>query len=142
MKVMVTALAIIWLVGCAQTPNHQLSPAGQSRLTLGIEYMKRNQLQRARLQLDQAYQDAPRSEAVIIALGQWYLRKENVKSALLLYQQALTWQPISGVLYSNYAIALCLAGEVDKALAMFEMAAASNQYVADNRARCAGRAIR
>ncbi|MGM0481831.1 MAG: tetratricopeptide repeat protein [Pseudomonadota bacterium] len=127
------------VAGCATAPNQQLSDAGKTRLTLGVEYMKRGQLERAREQLNKAYQDAPRAEAVIIALGQWYLRKENVNSALLLYQQALSWQPISGAMYYNYAIALCLAGNTQHALQLFEQAEQFQQDVAISRAQCLSR---
>ncbi|WP_404401615.1 pilus assembly protein PilF [Idiomarina seosinensis] len=132
-------LAGLLLSGCATSPAQQLSEAGQTRLTLGVEYMKRGQLQRAREQLNKAYQDAPRSEAVIIALGQWYLRKEKVNSALLLYQQALSWQPISGAMYYNYAIALCLAGNTEQALQLFAQAEQLQQQVAVSRAQCLSR---
>ncbi|MGM0525206.1 MAG: tetratricopeptide repeat protein [Pseudomonadota bacterium] len=132
-KLLVVSLLV---AGCAGAPSAQLSDAGESRLQLAVEYMKRDQLERARTHLDKAYSDAPRAESVIIALGQWYLRKENVKSALLLYQQALSWQPKSGALYNNYAIALCLSGNTQQALAMFDQAERFQQTVAANRAQC------
>lgn len=127
------------MAGCTGTPGAQLSDVGESRLQLAVEYMKRDQLERARTHLDKAYSDAPRSESVIIALGQWYLRKENVKSALLLYQQALSWQPKSGALYNNYAIALCLSGDTQQALAMFDQAERFQQTVSVNRTQCLSR---
>jgi type IV pilus assembly protein PilF len=132
----------IWIVlavalsGCSAAPNTSLSDAGQHRLNLGLEYMKRGQLERARQHLDKAYADAPGAEAVIIALGQWYLHKEKLNSALLLYQQALSWQPMSGALYNNYAIALCLSGHRQQALVMFDHAQRLQQDVVANRAQC------
>ncbi|MBT40954.1 MAG: pilus assembly protein PilF [Idiomarina sp.] len=130
---------LLWLAmlaGCSLTPNAELSDAGKTRLQLGLEYMQRDQLERARPHLDKAYNDAPRSEAVIIALGQWYLRKEKVNSALLLYQQALSWQPNSGAMYNNYAIALCVAGYRQQAMLMFDQAESLQQQVAANRKQC------
>ena len=132
----ITIVLVLTLSGCTATPNTQLSDTGQNRLNLGIEYMKHGHHERARHHLDQAYADAPGSEAVIIALGQWYLSKENVNSALLLYQQALSWQPMSGALYNNYAIALCLTGHWQQALVMFDHAQRLQQDVAANRAQC------
>ena len=129
-------LSLALIAGCSLAPNADLSDAGNTRLQLGLEYMKRGQLERARDHLDKAYHDAPRSEAVIIALGQWYLRKEKLKSALLLYQQALSWQPNSGAMYNNYAIALCLSGQWQQALAMFDHAERLQQTVIANRTQC------
>lgn len=135
MKLAIT-LSLTLVVGCSLTPKAELSDAGKTRLQLGLEYMQRGQLERARPHLDKAYHDAPRSEAVIIALGQWYLRKEKVNSALLLYQRALSWQPKSGAMYNNYAIALCVAGYRQNAMLMFEQAELRQQNVAANREQC------
>lgn len=130
------ALSMALIVGCSLSPNTVLSEAGNTRLRLGLEYMKRGQLERAREHLDKAYNDAPGAEPVIIALGQWYLRKENVNSALLLYQQALSWQPKSGAMYNNYAIALCLAGKWQHAMTMFATAERHQIDVEANRRQC------
>lgn len=135
MKLALT-LSLALIASCSLTPNAELSDAGKTRLQLGLEYMQRNQLARARPHLDKAYADAPRSEAVIIALGQWYLRKENINSALLLYQQALSWQPKSGAMYNNYAIALCLAGQWQQAMLAFDEAEKMQHAVTANRQQC------
>lgn len=129
-------LSSVLLCACSVVPNQNLSPAGEARLALGLEYMKRQQYDRARQHLNRAYQDAPAAETVVVALGQWYLHQQQVNSALLLYQQALSWQPMSGVIHNNLAIALCLSGKTQQAMAMFDKASALAQDVAENRARC------
>ena len=96
------------LIGCSSTANNTSVDA---HLRAGLAYLKQQQLDHAERHLKHAFLAAPRRIDTVLALGHWYLSKERVNSALLLYQEALSWQPMSGVLHNNYAVALCLSGQ-------------------------------
>ncbi|OIM99400.1 hypothetical protein BFR57_02185 [Idiomarina sp. MD25a] len=107
------------LSACAATGR---SAAADAHLRAGMAYLKQNQLDHAERHLKQAFLTAPRRIDTVLALGHWYLSKERVNSALLLYQEALSWQPMSGVLHNNYAVALCLSGQHQAAERAFAQA--------------------
>ncbi|MAF75600.1 MAG: hypothetical protein CMF17_07060 [Idiomarinaceae bacterium] len=87
-----------------------------------MAYLAQNQLDHAERHFKQAFLADPKRVDTVLALGHWYLRKERVNSALLLYQEALSWQPMSGVLHNNYAVALCLSGQQQAAQRAFAQA--------------------
>ncbi len=119
MRGLVTVSISLVLTGCSSTASNASADA---HLRAGIAYIKHQQLDHAERHLKQAFLIAPRRIDTVLALGHWYLSKERVNSALLLYQEALSWQPMSGVLHNNYAVALCLSGQQEAARQAFAKA--------------------
>ncbi|HAE89427.1 MULTISPECIES: tetratricopeptide repeat protein [Idiomarina] len=107
------------LTACSVSTDETVVDA---HLRAGMAYLAQNQLDHAERHFKQAFLADPKRVDTVLALGHWYLRKERVNSALLLYQEALSWQPMSGVLHNNYAVALCLSGQQQAAQRAFAQA--------------------
>ncbi|MCA1767571.1 MAG: tetratricopeptide repeat protein [Idiomarina sp.] len=132
------------LYGCAANPEKPVSEGKDVRLQLGLAYLAQGKLKLAYPHLQTALTNNPQSLDANLALGQWYLSTNDVDSALSLYQQALSWQPKSGALYNNYAVALCVAGDWKTALTYFDKVTLDPAYPhharADaNKAECLAR---
>lgn len=141
-----TALLLIAvaLYGCTANPERPVSGGNDVRLQLGLAYLAQGNLKLAYPHLQTAILNNPHSLDANLALGQWYLATNDVDSALSLYQQTLSWQPMSGALYNNYAVALCVAGDWKTALTYFDKVASDPAYshparVKANRAECLAR---
>lgn len=132
------------LYGCTANPEQSVSVGNDVRLQLGLAYLAQGKLKLAYPHLQTALTNNPRSLDANLALGQWYLATNDVDSALSLYQQTLSWQPMSGALYNNYAVALCVAGDWKKALRYFDKVTLDPAYphharAEANRAECLAR---
>ncbi|MCK7459404.1 tetratricopeptide repeat protein [Idiomarina aminovorans] len=129
------------LFGCAANPEKPVAEGKDVRLRLGLAYLAQGKLKLAYPHLQTALTKNPQSLDANLALGQWYLSTNDIDSALSLYQQALSWQPKSGALYNNYAVALCVAGDWKTALTYFDKVTLDPAYshharVDANRAEC------
>ncbi|ATZ73710.1 pilus assembly protein PilF [Idiomarina sp. X4] len=134
-------LIALALMGCTASSNDPLPVSKDVRLQLGVAYLTQGKLALAKPHLQAALEDSPHSLNAVIAMAQWHLAANETDSALSLYQQALSWQPMSGALYNNYAVALCMAGKWDDALRYFDKVSLDAQYPyhaksQQNRAQC------
>ncbi|MFD2631840.1 tetratricopeptide repeat protein [Idiomarina piscisalsi] len=134
-------LIALALMGCTASSNDPLPVNKDVRLQLGVAYLNKGRLELAKPHLQAAMKRNPRSLNALFALAQWHLAANETDSALSLYQQALSWQPMSGALYNNYAVALCMAGEWEKALGYFDKVTLDTQYLyhaksQQNRTQC------
>ena len=128
-------LIAVALYGCTANPEQSVSVGNDVRLQLGLAYLAQGKLKLAHPHLQTALTNNPRSLDANLALGQWYLATNDVDSALSLYQQTLSWQPMSGALYNNYAVALCVAGDWKTALTYFDKVRLDSKYSHHDRAR-------
>ena len=137
-------LVAIVLFGCTAKPERTVSAGDDVRLQLGRAYLAQGKLKLAYPHLQIALMNSPQSLNTNLAMAQWYLATNDVDSALSLYQQALSWQPMSGALFNNYAVALCVAGDWKTALTYFDKVTLDPAYphparAKANRAECLAR---
>lgn len=132
-----TALLIVALAlyGCTATPKATMPQGNDVRVQLGLAYLAKGKLKLAHPHLQTALTKNPKSLDAHLALAQWHLAANDVDSALSLYQQALSWQPNSGALFNNYAVALCVAGDWKTALLYFDKAQRDSAYPHHARAK-------
>ena len=131
--VAVTLLGALALLSCASKPHvnvpesqgqpvnrtAQLSEAADYNVQLGMAYMERGELERAKEKLERALKENPHSPQVHSALAPLYERLGNAAQADSEFQQALHLAPHSPEIANNYAVYLCSAKRIDDGVKRF-----------------------
>jgi type IV pilus assembly protein PilF len=132
-----TLLAAGLLAGCSgSTPEEKdaQSQAGQTRLQLGLEYLKQGDLPAARQNLEKAADAAPQDYRTQLGMALYEQRMGENSAAEQRYQQALKLAPNNGTVLNNYGAFLCSLGQYVPAQQQFSAAAVAPDYgqVADS----------
>ncbi|MGL5661570.1 MAG: tetratricopeptide repeat protein, partial [Aeromonas sp.] len=70
-----------------------LKAAAQTRLDLGIQYLRQGNAEQAKFNLDRALQYDPANAQIQVGFAYFYQKVGNVKAAEQHYKQALTMNP-------------------------------------------------
>lgn len=124
------------LAGCSGSEPGKDKPAaaGQTRLQLGLEYLKQGELQAARRNLQKAADAAPQDYRTQLGMALYHQRVGDSEAAGQRYQQALKLAPGNGAVLNNYGAFLCGLGQYGAAQQQFSAAiqAPDDGQVADS----------
>ncbi len=110
----------------ARTPN--LEAAAYKRLTLGLQYLAKGRLERAKFNLDRALQHAPNNPDVLVGLAYYFQKVKENALAEKYYKYSLDKAPKNGDNINSYASFLCEQGEYKKANKLFTKAIGLADY--------------
>ncbi|MGH8453003.1 MAG: type IV pilus biogenesis/stability protein PilW [Nevskiales bacterium] len=129
-------LALLLLAGCAtqgsQSGRKENNPRDAARINaqLGIEYLRKGDLELARGKLEKAVElDAKNAEAQG-ALALLYASTGELRKAEKHYDLSLGLQPDDPSVLNNYGVMLCSQGKYDKADLQFRRASQNTRYQA------------
>ncbi|MFC0225067.1 type IV pilus biogenesis/stability protein PilW [Serratia aquatilis] len=130
-------LAASLLAGCSSSvPDKDASSlaAGQTRLQLGLEYLKQGDTQAALPNLQKALDAAPGDYRAHLGMALYNQQTGDNAAAEQRYQQALKLAPGNGTVLNNYGAFLCSLGQYVPAQQQFSAAAQAQDYghVADS----------
>jgi len=130
----IIAILVLALNGCVTTSNSSLTDkadpviAVQRYVQLGLEYIKRNELHRARKHLGRALEIDPLDASANAALGLVYHQEDEAKTAEALFLKALESDPGFTRGRSYYGAFLYSEGRLEEALEHFQYAAQDTKY--------------
>ena len=132
-----TLLAAGLLAGCSGSAPEEkdaLPEASQTRLQLGLEYLKQGDLNAARQNLEKAADAATQDYRTQLGMALYEQRIGENSAAEQRYQQALKLAPNNGTVLNNYGAFLCSLGQYVPAQQQFSAAAVAPDYgqVADS----------
>ncbi len=131
-KILVTILCFTFIVLSACTTARAPQPANHSakyNVELGLGYLQRGEMARAKHKLLLAEQEAPHDPLVLDALGYFYERTGEPKRAETYFQDAIKLAPKRGAIQNNYGTFLCRQGHYQASLNHFAKAAADPHYL-------------
>lgn len=102
--------------------------ASEARVTLGLNYLKAGQWQRARDNLEKALDFAPNHDRALSAMAYYYQQVDAPEAAEAMYRRALRQSPHNGDVQNNYGVFLCSQQRYDEAIAAFEKALKQPDY--------------
>ncbi|MEJ2764287.1 type IV pilus biogenesis/stability protein PilW [Photobacterium sp. MCCC 1A19761] len=102
--------------------------ASEARVTLGLNYLKAGQWQRARDNLEKALDFAPNYDRALGAMAYYYQQVDEPEAAEAMYRRALRQSPKNGDMQNNYGVFLCSQQRYDEAIAAFEKALKQPDY--------------
>jgi len=121
-------LLLSLLVSCATTSSRQVA-ASESNVQLGLAYLQRGDLPRAKSKLLLAQTEDPQSAVVYDALGYFFEKTGELKTAESYYLQAIAVAQSKGRAYNNYGVFLYRQKNYRAAEKYFNLAAHDSSYV-------------
>ncbi|RXJ73176.1 type IV pilus biogenesis/stability protein PilW [Veronia nyctiphanis] len=122
------------LTGCV-TVTEEKSPSGsdtiqkaESRIALGLGYLKAGQWQSARRNIELAVQYAPKYYRSLMSYAYLLEEMDELDAAEKQYKKALRYSPKNGDVQNNYGVFLCRLERYDEAQAAFANAIAQPYY--------------
>ena len=101
---------VICLSGCASN-NNVTTPkperAAEINLELGVEHLRKGNLQQAKEKIDRALEQNPRYGRAHLVAGMLYNRLGDERSAETHYERAISLEPKNPEFKNNYAVYLC-----------------------------------
>ncbi|MDX1705329.1 type IV pilus biogenesis/stability protein PilW [Pseudidiomarina sp.] len=112
-------------------PTQQLDEqeAARVRLALGLQYLRSQNYQLAKANLERARDYTPDNPAVHTGLAYYYQQVKDFKRAEQYYRSAIKLNPDDGDTLNNLAVLLCSQGQYKEALAYFNEAVSQPEYV-------------
>ncbi|MDU0354410.1 type IV pilus biogenesis/stability protein PilW [Paraglaciecola aquimarina] len=104
--------------------------AAETRVSLGLSYLKAGQYSQAKFNLDKAFEFAPSSAEVNYALAYYYQQVEEREQAESKYRLAMDLDPENANISNSYGAFLCAQGQYQAAKPYFLKAINSRQYTA------------
>jgi len=98
-------------------------------IQLGMKYLERNDIQRAKRKLMIALEQSPELPEAWYAMGYYLESTNNIKASEKYYLKALQLAPNRGDVQNNYGTHLCRVGQYHKAIEHFKKAAADPGYL-------------
>jgi type IV pilus assembly protein PilF len=143
-------LPVLYISGCVTTttgigrPEGSREEAAQINLDLGISYLRKGDLEHARVKLEKSIRDQPDSPTAHRALGLVYEGMGEFDAAGEEYRLAVKQGPKDADALDQLAVFLCLHGSSEEALSLFDRAVAvplnSRRYIIyTNAGTCAKR---
>jgi type IV pilus assembly protein PilF len=131
-KVLLVTLVTAAITGCShqQTTQHEtdrvlpaaVTGAPQTRLQLGMSYLSHGDMAAARLNLQQALDNAPGDFRTQLGMALLEQKSGNKEAAQGYYQQAFHLAPQNGTVLNNYGAFLCSLGQYVPAQQQFSAA--------------------
>lgn len=124
LKLCCNLLAASLLIGCAGSPTETVSSsvAVQTRLQLGLEYLKQGDMQAAKQNLQKAVDAEPEDYRTQMGMALYNQQTGDSVAAEQRYQQALKLAPGNGAILNNYGAFLCGLGQYRAAQQQFSAA--------------------
>lgn len=122
---------VVGLSGCATSgglPPEDRIRAADANTQLGIAYLRRGDLQQALRKLQKAIEQDENSSSAHMAIAVVYERLDEPDLAQTHYRRALSLDPENSPAANNYARFLCGRGRLERALELFDRAAANPLY--------------
>lgn len=125
--ILLVTLAWIGLSGCVQQKryadsdrlvvekNASQARKAQTRIQLGLTYLKKGNTGQAKFNLDKALSFAPKLPDVHYSLGYYYQTVQNFDKAYESYLQAVKLDPYNGDALNNFGAFLCHQGRLSEA---------------------------
>ncbi|MBE0403194.1 MAG: type IV pilus biogenesis/stability protein PilW [Halomonas sp.] len=126
----------VWLAGCATSntlPSQASNDAKDAYTQLGVAYLERNNLPRARAALGHALEIDPHHAKALQALAMVYQQQGDIELADQYFKQAIDADPTFTRARNNYAAFLYQQGHIAAACDQLENASNDAQYA--NRAQ-------
>ena len=104
------AMALVAVAGCASSNNvskPQPERAAEINLELGVEHLRKGNLQQAKDKIDRALEQNPRYARAHLVAGMLYNRLGDQKQAESHYERAVSLEPKNPEFKNNYAVYLC-----------------------------------
>ncbi|WP_051150800.1 tetratricopeptide repeat protein [Tatumella saanichensis] len=98
---------------------------GETRLTLGLEYLAMGEYRAAERNLLRAKRALPGDYRPVLALARLNQTEGHVSRAIVWYTQAEEMAPENGYVLNNYGAFLCALGQYDEARRRFTLAGQS-----------------
>ncbi|MFC5707334.1 PilW family type IVa pilus biogenesis/stability lipoprotein TapF [Aeromonas eucrenophila] len=119
-----------------------LEAAAQTRLDLGLQYLRQGNAEQAKFNLDRALKYDPSNSQVYIGFAYFYQHVGDFKASEANYKKALEIDPTNADAMNNYGAFLCNRGRFDEADKAFLQAVSQPNYVKiadtyENAALCA-----
>jgi len=126
--VSLVALVTLFVSGCVtKTIPVKSKEASEANAQLGIKYLRRGELDQAKIKLEKALEQDETNARAHSFYGQLQYRVEQNDAARLHHKKAIALEPDEAEHRNSYGVFLCKVEEYDAALAEFE-AAANNPY--------------
>ncbi len=130
---MLSMLFILFTSGCVTVGEESkvsAAPidAAETRIELGLAYMKREQYSRAKQDFEKALEFAPKYYRTHLSMAYYFEAVGQFQQANDTYQTALKVAPSNGEVYHNYGTFLCKRGEYDQAETMLVAATQQPNY--------------
>jgi type IV pilus assembly protein PilF len=106
----IAAIGLVALVGCASNNNvttPQPERAAELNLELGVEHLRKGNLQQAKEKIDRALDQNPRFARAHLVAGMLYNRLGDERAAETHYERAISLEPKNPEFKNNYATYLC-----------------------------------
>ena len=116
-------------IGPGRGDDFDQDKAAQTRVSLGLTYLKNGNYSQAKFNLDKALEFAPRSANAHFGLAYYYQSVGEVAAAENAYQQAMDYDPHSADIANSYGAFLCQQGNYAKAKSYFLKAINSSNYI-------------
>jgi type IV pilus assembly protein PilF len=128
---LVLLLCAVMGTGCTTNDNittPDLTRAAEINLELGIDALRKNNLQQAKDKIDRSIEQNPRSAKAQVMAGMLYDRLGDTSKADSHYQRALSLEPDNPDLKNNYAVYQCQKKRYDRGEKLALEAAANPLY--------------
>lgn len=132
----IVMLASMTLSGCVtvhednSNAQHSSIDMADTRIALGLNYVKLEQYSKARQSLEKAMKYAPHYYKSSLSLAYYLDVVGEVNRAAELYKKTLDEHPNNGNVYNNYGTFLCKQGEFQRADVLFNQAIDKPNYYA------------
>jgi len=129
--VSIVCIALMLLSGCISqnSQNFDRLKAAQTRVSLGLTYLKNGNFSQAKFNLDKALEFAPRSADANFAMAYYYQSVNELEQAENAYQFAMDLEPKNANIANSYGAFLCQNGDYEKAKKYFLKAVNTSSYI-------------
>ncbi|WP_445400167.1 type IV pilus biogenesis/stability protein PilW [Zobellella sp. An-6] len=126
----------------SREPLFTPSEAAATRMNLGLEYLRRGDVEKAKFNIDRALSQDPRNPDLYLAQAYFYQTVSELELAEKSYRQVLKLSPNHGDGLNNYGVFLCQRERFEEADVIFRKAVRVPGYVKvadtfENAALCA-----
>jgi type IV pilus assembly protein PilF len=125
-------VAGLLLAACTTTPDEpqgaDLHEAARINTELGVDYMRRGDVQTALVKLKRAIGENPDYAPAHSAIAYVYAQRGEVDEAEKEYRKAISLAPDDPSVQNNFGVFLCAHGKPDEAQTYFAKAAANHDY--------------
>jgi type IV pilus assembly protein PilF len=122
---------VIFLGGCASSQQFgkpDAEKASDINLELGVEHLRKGNLQQAKEKIDRALEQNPRSGRAHLVAGMLYNRLGEERQAESHYERAISLSPKDPEFKNNYAVYLCQQKKFERGQKLALEAAADPLY--------------
>jgi type IV pilus assembly protein PilF len=127
----IVAIGLVALGGCASNNNvttPQPEKAAEINLELGIEHLRKGNLQQAKDKIDRALEQNPRFGRAHLVAGMLYNRLGDESKAESHFERAISLEPQNPEFKNNYAVYLCQQKKYERGQKIALQAAADPLY--------------